>query len=58
MFDKAVLLISDPEDGSDTFLRNVGSYTDQTQLFPHDGNIHNCSCESLQSYKFWNKCVM
>jgi hypothetical protein len=27
-------LIFDPEDGGDTFLRNVGSYTDYTALYP------------------------
>jgi hypothetical protein len=28
------MLIFDPEDGGDTFLRNVGSYTDYTVLYP------------------------
>jgi hypothetical protein len=27
-------LIFDPEDGGETFLRNVGSYTDYTVLYP------------------------
>jgi hypothetical protein len=27
-------LIFDPEDGGNTFLRNVGSYTDYTVLYP------------------------
>jgi hypothetical protein len=27
-------LIFDPEDGSDTFFRNVGSHTDYTALYP------------------------
>jgi hypothetical protein len=37
----------DPEDGGDTFLRNVRSY------IPEDGNIHfhNYRCENLKSYK-------
>jgi hypothetical protein len=29
-----VRLIFDPEDGADTFLRNVGSHTDYTALYP------------------------
>jgi hypothetical protein len=27
-------VIFDPEDGGDTFLRNVGSFTDYTALYP------------------------
>jgi hypothetical protein len=37
--------ISDPEDGGDTFLRNVSSHMDYTE----DGNIHNYHCENLKS---------
>jgi hypothetical protein len=35
------LLIFNPKDGSDMFLRNVHSHTDYTALYPEDGNIHN-----------------
>jgi hypothetical protein len=33
-------LILDPEDGRDTFLRNVGSRTDYMVYIPDDSNIH------------------
>jgi hypothetical protein len=31
-----ILLIFDPEDGSDMFLRNVGSYSDCTMIIADD----------------------
>jgi hypothetical protein len=34
-----IRLIFNPENGGDTFLRNVGSYTGYTTLFPEDGNF-------------------
>jgi hypothetical protein len=36
------LLILDPEDGSDTLLRNVGSYTDYTALYPTRLELYVC----------------
>jgi hypothetical protein len=41
-------LIFDPEDGGDTFLRNVGSHEDYIAEY---GSIHNYSCGNLKSYK-------
>jgi hypothetical protein len=46
-----VRIIFDPEDGSFTFFRNVGSHTDYKALDPNDGKIHNYRCENLKSYK-------
>jgi hypothetical protein len=40
-------LIFYPEDGGDTFLRNVGSHSDYTAYIPEDGDYHNCRCEEL-----------
>jgi hypothetical protein len=40
-------LIFDSEDGGDTLLRNVGSYTD---YIPEDGKFHNQGCENLKPY--------
>jgi hypothetical protein len=42
-------LIFDPEDGSDKFLRNVGSYTDYTALYIGRLNFHNHSNPTLHS---------
>jgi hypothetical protein len=42
-------LIFDPENGEETFHRNSGSHTDFTALIPEDSNIHNYSCENLNS---------
>jgi hypothetical protein len=45
-----LVLISDPEDRGDTFLRNVGSCTDYMALYPRRGNFHNNRCKNLKSY--------
>jgi hypothetical protein len=37
------LLICDPENGDDRFLRNVSSYTDYTALYPR-GNFQPSAC--------------
>jgi hypothetical protein len=44
-----VRLIFDPEDGSDTFLKNVGSYADYTTQHPR--RWHSYRCENLKLYK-------
>jgi hypothetical protein len=39
-----------PEDGGDTFLRNVGSHKSYTAPHPEDGILHSRRCENLKSY--------
>jgi hypothetical protein len=41
-------LIFGPEDGGDTFLRNVGSYTDYTVVYQGRCNFYNYHCEILK----------
>jgi hypothetical protein len=44
-------LISDPEDGGDTFLRNISSNTENTELYPRRWQHSSRLC--LLSVSFW-----
>jgi hypothetical protein len=39
-----------PEDGGDTFLRNVGSHKITRHHIPQDGTLQSHRCEDLKSY--------
>jgi hypothetical protein len=43
-------LIFYPDDGDDTFLRNVGSYKSTRRYIPEDGILHSYRRENLKSY--------
>jgi hypothetical protein len=44
-------LIFDPENGGDTFLRNIGSLRTTQRYIPEDSNIYNYRCENPKTYK-------
>jgi hypothetical protein len=48
-------LIFDPEEGGDTFLRNIGLRMTTRRYIPEDGNIHNYRCENLKSWSFLSR---
>jgi hypothetical protein len=41
-----------PEDGGDTFLRNVGSHKIYTKSLPEDGILYSHRRGNLKSYKY------
>jgi hypothetical protein len=51
--DSVSRLIFDPEDGGDTFLRNVGSHRTRRRDIPEDGNIQLVEWRLMGCYVVW-----